>query len=78
MINCQVELDQSSMNIFIAEVLKRKLNPKLKRFCKVDITDSHRFESLFYAQYLHNKEMEEKKRKEEEERRKQEEEEQNA
>lgn len=77
-INCQVELDQSSMNIFIAEVLKKKQYPKIKRFCKVEITDAHRFESIFYAQYLYNKEMEEKKRREEEERRKQEEEEQNA
>lgn len=48
-INCQVELGYSSMNIFTAEVLEK--NPKMDRFCKVDITDAHRLEAVYLAKY---------------------------
>lgn len=65
-INCPVELSFSSMNVFIAEMLIK--NPKIQRFCKVDITDAHRLEAVFLGQYQHGKAEEEKKRIEEEER----------
>ena len=48
-INCQVELGYSSMNILIAEVLEK--NPKISRFCKVEITDAHRLEAVYLAKY---------------------------
>lgn len=48
-INCQVELGYSSMNILIAEVLEK--NPKIARFCKVEITDAHRLEAVYLAKY---------------------------
>lgn len=37
------------MNIFVAEVLEK--NPKMGRFCKVDITDAHRLEAVYLAKY---------------------------
>lgn len=46
-INCPVELDYSSMNIFIASVLVK--NPSVKRFCKVEITDTHKLEAVYLA-----------------------------
>ena len=51
-INCQVELGYSSMNIFVAEALEK--NPKINRFCKVDITDAHRLEAVYLAKYKWN------------------------
>ena len=64
-INCPVELSFSSMNVFIAEILIK--NPKISRFCKIDITDSHKLEAVFLAKFQNGKAEEEKKRLEEEE-----------
>ena len=47
--NCPVERSFSSMNIFVAEILIK--NPKLSRFCKVDITDAHKLEAVFLGKY---------------------------
>jgi hypothetical protein len=52
----------------IAEVLI--LNPKIKRFCKVDITDAYKLEAVYLAKYRWTKQEEERLKKEEEERRK--------
>ena len=65
-INCPVELGYSSINIFIASVLVK--NPTIKRFCKVEITDTNKLEAVYLAQHEWLKAEEERKRKEEEER----------
>ena len=55
-INCPVELGYSSMNVFIADILAK--NPKIKRWCKVEITDAHKLEAVYLAKYKWNKEEE--------------------
>ena len=55
-LNCPVELNYSSMNVFIADVLARK--PDITRFCKVDIQDKNRNEAVFVAKYKWNKAQE--------------------
>jgi hypothetical protein len=65
-----VEKVTTSFNLLIAEVLI--LNPKIKRFCKVSITDAHKLEAVYLAKYRWTKQEEERLRKEEEERRKEE------
>jgi hypothetical protein len=52
----------------IAEVLI--LNPKIKRFCKVDITDAYKLEAVYLSKYRWTKQEEERLKKEDEERRK--------
>jgi hypothetical protein len=61
-LNCPVELGFSSMNILISEILKVK--PDIKRFCKVEINDVLRLESVFLAKYKHGKSEEERIAKE--------------
>ena len=56
------------MNLLIAEVLI--LNPKIKRFCKIEITDQNKLEAVFLAQLRWQKSEEERLKKEEEERKK--------
>jgi len=65
-INCPVELSYSSMNVFVGEMLIK--NPKMSRFCKVDITDAHKLEAVFLAKFQFGKAEEERKKLEEEER----------
>ena len=67
-INNLCELSFSSMNIMIGQVLQK--NPKIKRFCKVAITDSHRLEAVYLGKFIWLKSEEERKKKEEEERKK--------
>lgn len=69
-LSCPVEKQASSFNLLIAEVLI--LNPKMKRFCKADVTDANKMEAVYLAQFRWEKSEEERKRKEEEERKKQE------
>ena len=68
-INCPVELQQSSMNIFLAEVLIKF--PKTNRFCKVAIEDNHRVEAVHLADFKWRKSeearLEEERKKAEEE-----------
>jgi hypothetical protein len=73
-LNCPLELEYSSMNILIADILAK--NPALERFCRVKITDKHKLEAVYLAKYKWNKAEEERKRIEEEERKKAEAEEQ--
>ena len=61
-INCPVELGYSSMNMFVAETLGK--NPKLKRFCKVEITDALKLEAVYLAKYKWSKSEEERIAKE--------------
>jgi Leucine-rich repeat (LRR) protein len=61
-LNCPVELGYSSMNMFIAEVLAKKTG--IKRFCQVDITDSHKLESVYLTKYKWEVEEEKRKKKE--------------
>lgn len=70
-LNCPCELAQSSMNIMICQVLSNQPNPKITRFCKVDITDVNRLEAVYYADFQWRKS--EEIRKEEEARKKAEE-----
>ena len=70
-INCDCEKAQSSMNIMICQVLSNQPSPKIKRFCKVEITDVNRLEAVYYADYEWRKA--EAIRKEEEARKKAEE-----
>ena len=65
LINNPCELAFSSMNIMIGKFLFKK--PALERFCKVTITDVHRLEAVYLANYMHTKEVEEQKRREAEE-----------
>jgi hypothetical protein len=65
-----VERAASSFNLLMAEVLIN--NPKIKRFCKTDATDSIKFEAVFLARFRWEKSEEERIRKEEEEKRKEE------
>lgn len=60
--------------MLLSEVLI--VNPKVKRFSKVDVTDKEKLEAVYLARYRWEKSEEERIRKEEEERRKAEAEEQ--
>lgn len=68
-INCPVELNFSSMNIFIADLLIKF--PKTTRFCKVAITDQHRVEAVHLCDFKWRKSeearIEEERKKAEEE-----------
>ena len=57
-----VNEEASSFNVLCADVVCK--NTKLKRFCKVNIEESHKLEAVFCSQYKH--EEAEKKRKEDE------------
>jgi len=48
-LSCPIERAFTSFNILIAEVLI--LNPKLKRFCKVDIGDGNKLEAVYLAKF---------------------------
>jgi hypothetical protein len=52
----------------LAEVLI--VNPKIKRFCKVEVNDQNKLEAVYLARFRWEKSEEERLRKEEEERRK--------
>ena len=52
-INTPVELSFSSMNVFLAELMQSQ--SKVKRFCKVEVTDAHRLEAVFLGKYKFNK-----------------------
>lgn len=67
-LSCPVEKNSSSLNLLIAEILI--LNPKVRRFCKVEITDQNKLEAVYLARFRWEKSEEERIRKEEEERRK--------
>jgi Leucine-rich repeat (LRR) protein len=67
-LNCPLELEYSSMNMLIADVLAK--NPTIQKFCKVTITDKTRLEAVYLAKYKWTKSEEERKKLEEEERKK--------
>jgi hypothetical protein len=46
-LGCPVERIPSSFNLLLAEVLIK--NPKIKRFCKVEVTDQHKLEAVYLA-----------------------------
>jgi Leucine-rich repeat (LRR) protein len=46
-INCPIELNASSMNLMIGKVLAK--NHNVKRFCKVEISDELRLQSVYYS-----------------------------
>jgi hypothetical protein len=69
-INCPVELGYSSMNVFLAEILMK--NPRVIRFCKVEVNDAQKLEAVFLAKFQFGKAEEERKRLEEEQRLKEE------
>ena len=69
-VSCPVDKAASSFNLLIAEILI--LNPKIKRFCKIEINDTHKLEAVYLAKYRWTKQEEERLRLEEEERKKQE------
>lgn len=50
-LNCPCEMSESSMNVLICKVLSNQPNPRIKRFCKIDITDANRLEAVFYADF---------------------------
>lgn len=68
--SCPVERHYSSPNLLLAEVLI--LNPKIQRFCKVAVNDSHKLEAVYLAKFRWQKSEDERIRKEDEERRKEE------
>ncbi len=70
MLSCPVERAYSSFNLLLAEVLI--LNPKIQRFCKVTVEDSHKLEAVYLARFRWQKAEEERLRREEDERRKEE------
>ncbi len=65
-IACPLMKQFPTFNLLVAEILIT--NPKLKRFCKTEITDSHKFEAVYLAKYRWEKSEEERIRKEREER----------
>lgn len=65
-----LENNASSFNFLLAEILI--LFPKLATYCETEVTDKHRYEALYTAQYRWEKKEEERKRKEEEQRLKEE------
>ncbi len=60
-LNNPIETSASSFNILLADCLVK--NPKLKRFCKVEITETHKLEAVYLGQYKWGKKEEERKRK---------------
>jgi hypothetical protein len=64
--SCPIERNASSLNLLIAEVLIQ--NPKIKRFCKTEITDQNKLEAVYLAKFRWNKEQEAKKAEEEKKR----------
>ena len=63
-----VEKSLPTFNLLLAEILIK--NPKIKRFCKVVVNDTHKLEAVYLAKYRWTKSEEERKKKEEEERKK--------
>lgn len=47
LIGCPLEKTAPSFNLLLAEVLIK--NPKIKKFCKVEITDQHKLEAVYLA-----------------------------
>ena len=45
-------------------MLGKNPNPKIERICKVTITDEHRLESVYYANFEWTKSEEERKKQE--------------
>ena len=60
-LNNPIESNVSSFNVIVAEVLAK--NPKIKRFCKQDITESNLLEAVYFKQFKWTKSEEERKRK---------------
>ena len=65
-LHTHLEDNASSFNMLLAEILN--IYHGLERYCKVTITDQHKYEALYLAEYRWKKSEEERKRKEEEER----------
>ena len=66
LVGCPLVRSFSSFNMLMAEILIR--NPKLQRFCKIKVEDSHKLEAVYLAEYRWRIEEEERIRKEREER----------
>ena len=60
-LNNPVEQNSSSFNILVAEVLIK--NPKIKRFCKLDISETNQLEAVNLKKFKWIKSEEERKRK---------------
>ena len=67
-LNCPVELNYSSMNVFLGDCLARK--PDIVSFCKVQVQDKNRNEAVFVAKYKFQKAELKRVEAEEEEKRK--------
>ena len=67
-LNNPVEMNVSSFNILVADVLARK--PSMVRFCKHKVGEANRLEAWYYKQYKWQRSEEERYKREEEERRK--------
>ena len=65
-IGCPINKNFPNFNLLLAEVLIT--NPKIQRFCKTEVTDAHKFEAVYLAQYRWEKSEEERIKKEREER----------
>jgi len=61
-----LEENASSFNMLLAEILN--IYHGLTTFCKVEISEQHKYEALYLAEYRWKKSEEERKKKEEEER----------
>lgn len=66
LVGCPLIRQFSSFNMLLAEILIK--NPKLVRFSKVTVEDSHKLEAVYLAEYRWRIEEEERIRKEREER----------
>jgi len=67
-LNNPVETNATSFNLLMAEILIK--NTKIKRFCKVTVTEQNKLEAVYLARYRWEESEKERKRKEEEERKK--------
>ena len=60
-LNNPVEQNSSSFNVLVAEVLIK--NPKIKRFCKLEISETNQLEAVNLKKFKWIKSEEERKRK---------------
>ena len=58
---CPIERDASSIDVLLAEVLRK--STKLERFCKIKVDSSAKLQAIYLGQFKHEKEVAEAKAK---------------
>jgi len=60
-LNNTIEQNMSSFEVLVADTLSK--NPKLKRFCKLEIQDVNRLQAVHYKQFKWTRSEEERKKR---------------